>query len=1021
MKTPLLFTLTLLLSAGLLAQEVASENEPIKEVKAVPGTIDFQGRLHDSGGSPVNATLDIIFSLYDVLSGGTALWTETQTVQVNDGLFQVTLGEVNPFSIDHFIGSPDRWLGIQVGTEAEMSPRTKFSSVGYALQAIETDPTWMGDPIHTGSVGRYGNVGIGTENPQAKLEVAEGDALINELTIGKGGGDHLENTALGNSALSLNESGLYNTAMGNASLLNNLSGIKNSAFGYHALFSNTSGHDNTAIGTQALSSNSTGKKNTATGFNSLSNNTSGENNVATGEGALYSNTIGNNNTALGQYALPNNIGGHGNTSVGQHTMAFNSSGSYNTALGNYALNNNTTAYANVAIGAKALFQNTDRSNLVAIGDSALYNNGLGASALHHGQGNTAIGSKSLFSNTIGDENTACGNFSMYYNQDGVNNSALGGYALYNNLSGHNNTAMGYHALSVNASGSQNTAFGGHSLVYNKSDSNTAIGYHSGNAGIITQFLNNVNNTFIGANTGYSDGDITNSTALGANVMLTHSNTVILGNEANVGIGITAPTALLHVKGTDTGEGNVLFEGVLNEISPGNPPVSGAGTRMMWYPDKAAFRAGMVQGTQWNKENIGNLSVAMGVNSIASGVASTALGNSTATGDFSVAMGTGNASGGASVAMGLASIASGNNSLSMGYYSIASGAISTAIGFYTNASGDHSTASGYYTTAPSAYETAIGIFNENYTPANPTGWNDNDRLFVIGNGSSMSRSNAITVLKNGNMGIGTTNPNRLLHVFGEENPRILVESPAQAPEFNLKRGSTLHSLYVNGNKDLVFSCTSEIMVITDNGMVGIGTINPTRPLHIFGEANPRILIESPAQAPELNLKRGSTVHALYVNGNDDLVFYCLGDRMSVTNDGNVGIGTTAPNYKLDVRGTIGNSTTLYHSDRRWKSQIEPLSYGLNALMQLQGVSYLWNQKEFPQMGFEEGIQFGFIAQDLEQVIPELVKTDAEGYKSIDYVKLIPVMAEAMKELKAENDALKARLERLESALESLVER
>ncbi|MEE4177061.1 MAG: tail fiber domain-containing protein [Bacteroides sp.] len=926
MKTPILFALALVWGTGILAQELVREDENDKTAKAVPTTIDFQGRLHLENGNPVSATLDMTFSLYDVPSGGVALWTETQTVQVSEGLFQVKLGEINPLHIDHFAGSPGRWLGMQIGTEPEMSPRTQFSSVGYALQAPEGDPTWVGDPIPSEPVGRTGNVGIGTENPQAKLEVAEGDALINDLTIGKGGGGHLENTALGNSALSLNESGLYNTAMGNASLLNNLSGIKNSAFGYHALFSNTSGHDNTAIGTQALSSNSTGKKNTATGFNSLSNNTSGENNVATGEGALYSNTIGNNNTALGQYALPNNIGGHGNTSVGQHTMAFNSSGSYNTALGNYALNNNTTAYANVAIGAKALFQNTDRSNLVAVGDSALYNNGLGASALHHGLGNTAIGSKSLFSNTIGDENTACGNFSMYYNQDGVNNSALGGYALYNNLSGNNNTAMGYEALMVNASGSGNTAIGGGSLSHNKSDSNTAIGYHSGNAGIITQFLNNVNNTFIGANTGYSDGNIANSTALGANVMLTHSNTVILGNNANIGIGTTTPEGMLEIKGNSVDN----FPHVFLTETDGFSRIS---FRTLLAPEKHWVIAATTQES---------------------------------------------------------------NSLSQ---------------YHIN-------------------------FNNGIEGKNMFSIYGDSRLYLhgeVGITGGLNVSGEIGI--GGMVGIGTTAPNRLLHVFGEANPRILVESPAQAPELNLKRGSTLHSMYVNGNQDLVFSCTSDRMVITDNGMVGIGTINPTRPLHIFGEANPRILVESPAQAPELNLKRGSTVHALYVNGNDDLVFYCLGDRMSLTNDGNVGIGTTAPNYKLDVRGTIGNSTTLYHSDRRWKTRIQPIPYGLNALIQLQGVSYVWKQEEFPQMGFEEGIQFGFIAQDLEQVIPELVKTDAEGYKSIDYVKLLPVMAEAIKELKAENDRLRAendtlknndqqlnaRLERLEKALESLSER
>ncbi|MEE4177057.1 MAG: hypothetical protein V2I46_06055, partial [Bacteroides sp.] len=123
MKTPILFALALVWSIGTLAQEAARESESTEKATAVPSTIDFQGRLHDSGGSPVNATLSIKFSLYDIGSGGTALWTETKTLQVIDGLFQVKLGEITPFTQTHFSGT-DRWLGIQVGTEAEMSPRT---------------------------------------------------------------------------------------------------------------------------------------------------------------------------------------------------------------------------------------------------------------------------------------------------------------------------------------------------------------------------------------------------------------------------------------------------------------------------------------------------------------------------------------------------------------------------------------------------------------------------------------------------------------------------------------------------------------------------------------------------------------------------------------------------------------------------------------------------------------------------------------------------------------------------------
>jgi hypothetical protein len=124
------------------------------------------------------------------------------------------------------------------------------------------------------------------------------------------------------------------------------------------------------------------------------------------------------------------------------------------------------------------------------------------------------------------------------------------------------------------------------------------------------------------------------------------------------------------------------------------------------------------------------------------------------------------------------------------------------------------------------------------------------------------------------------------------------------------------------------------------------------------------------------------------------------------NGNTGIGTTTPNYTLDVRGTIGNNTTLYHSDIRWKTDIQPMNYGIRELMRLNSVSYLWNADDYPEMGFDEGVQFGFIAQEFEKVIPELVKTDKDGYKSIDYVKLTPVLVEAIKEQQKQIDELKA---------------
>ncbi len=100
-------------------------------------TINYQGRLADSGGNPINNTnpgIGMTFALYAQESGGSPVWTETHAnVPVSNGLFSVRLGSVNALSTDVLTG--DRWLGIQAGTDPEMSPREKLAAMPYAMQA----------------------------------------------------------------------------------------------------------------------------------------------------------------------------------------------------------------------------------------------------------------------------------------------------------------------------------------------------------------------------------------------------------------------------------------------------------------------------------------------------------------------------------------------------------------------------------------------------------------------------------------------------------------------------------------------------------------------------------------------------------------------------------------------------------------------------------------------------------------------------------------------------------------------
>lgn len=108
---------------------------PFRSHAAVPLKINYQGSLTDSGGTPINGTKSIVFSIYDVSSGGSALWSETQNVTVTNGVFSVNLGDVNPINLSTLPFDKQYYLGVKVGADIEMTPRRLFTSAGYAFRS----------------------------------------------------------------------------------------------------------------------------------------------------------------------------------------------------------------------------------------------------------------------------------------------------------------------------------------------------------------------------------------------------------------------------------------------------------------------------------------------------------------------------------------------------------------------------------------------------------------------------------------------------------------------------------------------------------------------------------------------------------------------------------------------------------------------------------------------------------------------------------------------------------------------
>ncbi|MFA6057704.1 MAG: tail fiber domain-containing protein [Taibaiella sp.] len=131
---------------------------------------------------------------------------------------------------------------------------------------------------------------------------------------------------------------------------------------------------------------------------------------------------------------------------------------------------------------------------------------------------------------------------------------------------------------------------------------------------------------------------------------------------------------------------------------------------------------------------------------------------------------------------------------------------------------------------------------------------------------------------------------------------------------------------------------------------------------------------------------------------------LVQRFVVKSNGAVGINR-APSYFLDVAGPIRVVTTVYPSDRRFKENVKEINKPLELIRQLSGKIYTFKTKGFPAWNFDGGLQYGFIAQELKKVMPELVKEDNEGYLGVNYTMLIPVLTEAIKAQQQEIELLK----------------
>ena len=366
--------------------------------------------------------------------------------------------------------------------------------------------------------------------------------------------------------------------------------------------------------------------------------------------------------------------------------------------------------------------------------------------------------------------------------------------------------------------------------------------------------------------------------------------------------------------------------------------------------------------------IGNYSYAIGAGTRALGTGSLAMGvGSKATGYHSVAIGYATAAGEGSFA--LSGKAIGSGSIVLGGYGEASGEYAISMGRNTEASGEYSVAMGWKTRASGKKSTSIGLQTKAigdesvamgyYTTA--TG----EKSLTIGERTSALGKNSVA------MGHGTTAYSHCEFVLGRFNTGYdgTAGTWKKAERlFVIGNGKTENA--ENGKKDTI---SSDALIIYKNGNAEFrGSVYPSGEDNIWAEQT------------EYNLgKSNNRWNTVYAN------------TINVTNG------------------------EIQTSDQRLKTNIKPLEKALDKVLTLNGVTYEWRVKEFPNKNFDSKTHVGVLAQELEAVLPEAVEIGEDGYKSVNYSNITPLLIEAIKEQQTIIDNQQKQIDELRKMVEELL--
>ena len=291
------------------------------------------------------------------------------------------------------------------------------------------------------------------------------------------------------------------------------------------------------------------------------------------------------------------------------------------------------------------------------------------------------------------------------------------------------------------------------------------------------------------------------------------------------------------------------------------------------------------------------------------------------------------------------------------------------------------------------------------------------------------------------GIGTTAPiNKLEVVTTAADPA----SSGSSVNGNLRLGASSTNVHVldfglsststfswlQARSKSAYGTTYNLALNPIGGNVGIGTSAPGSLLTV-GRADgtiPAELVLNPAatvnEGGQISFRKSLTGSTLdwtidqYGTTSSDarLRIFSGGTETNgimIKENGFVGLGTGSPTVRLQVSGDIIANSIAGSSDLRFKTNVRSITSPLEKVKSLRGVYFNWDQKSFPDKNFSDKTELGFIAQEVEKVLPEVVSKDKtpEEYRSVKYDKVVALLVEAIKEQQKQIDSLKSQVKKL----------